>query len=182
MEWRKRYTTIKGTVAVREYEIWTNDNIDQSEIVVDEDVSGYQYTWEEDRDLDGNTMEGWVTVDYGPFGGLVSKYESGTFDFGFEETSKAQYGGKVIHLSMSWVPGVTVPGEENKFIIKYDGTEAYVGGFQTPLFWDYFTIQGDPPGSYLIMNKFYFVELVDTDGYVNGGFYVEYQYFTIPDE
>lgn len=176
------YITIKGTVANREYQIWTDDNIDQTEIFVDEDVSGYQYWWAQDRDCDGIVSEGLVEVDYGPFGGVIIKNEgTAASDFGFEETDKAQYGGKVIHMSMSWVPGVTVPGEENKFIIKYDGTEAYVGGFQTPLFWDSFTIQGDPPGPYLIMNKFYFVELVDADGNVDSGFYVEYQYFTIPD-
>jgi len=158
------------------------------------DGSKYTYTWEEDRDLNGVTMEGWVEVDYGPYydwmiahgypdadsDGLIERFESGDVPW-YTDPSPVYRTGKVVHLTMTWVPGVTVPGGENRFIIKYDGAGRYIGGYQTVLFWDYTTIQGDPPGPFLIMNKFYYVEFVDTSGFVTGGFYVEYQYMAIPE-
>jgi hypothetical protein len=142
---------------------------------------GYQYWWCQDRNRNGITGEGLVDVDYGPYGGIVQRNEgTSETDFGFEPGLLTREG-KVVHLEESWVTGVTVPGETNKFIIKYNGEDAYIGDYQTILFWDGVTQQGDPPGPYLIMNKFYYYEHVNEAGVVLDGFYVQYQYMSIPE-
>lgn len=153
------------------------------------DGSQYQYVWLQDRDLDGVYCEGIVEVDYGRysdyFGGApIYKTESCDYDadgsWGLIDNVKKEWTDKVVHLTTSWVPGVTVPGGENKYVVKdTDGDGIYEGGFSTVLFWDYVTIQGSPSGPYLIMNKFEEYYDMNDDG---NGYYIEYQYMHIPEE
>lgn len=85
---------------------------------------------------------------------------------------------KVIHLEEGWVSGVTVPGGTNHFVVKdIDGDGEYTGGHNTVLFWDPLTKNYD--GSYLFQQKFDYHHFVD-DEVVTNGYYMEYQYFTIP--
>ncbi len=86
---------------------------------------------------------------------------------------------KVIHLEESWVPGVTVPGGTNHFVVKdMDGDGEYTGGHNTVLFWDPLT--KNYGGGYLFQQKFEYHYFVDEAGKVTGGYYDEYQYFMIP--
>ena len=140
---------------------------------------GYYYIWELDRDLDGIYGEGTVTVDYGKYGGSLSKSEGpGEPDFDFDD-EPAYFTEKVIHLTETWVPGVSVPGEVNHFVVKdLDGDGEYVGGFNTVLFWPGLTKESG--GYYLFQQKFEYHIFTDTDGFVTDGYYIEYQYFMIP--
>lgn len=104
-----------------ETNLW--DGTDQGE--------GYYYRWCLDRDLDGIYGEDNVTVDYGKYGGLLTKNESCDNDFGFDNTPMV-FTDKVIHLTETWVPGVTVPGGRNNFVVKdTDGDGEYTGGFNS---------------------------------------------------
>lgn len=150
----------------------------------DGEDDGYQYWWGMDRNQNGVVGEGWVWVDYGRYGGMQQKWEgTGYVDFGCY-TGFDYFTDKVIHLEEYWVPGVTVPGGENKFVVKdNDGDGIYTGGYSTVLFWDGVTQQGDPPGPYNIQNKFlYTYDATGADGLVVGGEYWQMQYFMIPDE
>lgn len=140
--------------------------------------TGYYYKWCQDRDLDGIYAEGSVTVDYGKYGGLLSKNEgSCDNDFAFDDEGMV-FTDKVIHLEETWVPGVTVPGGSNHFVVKdTDGDGEYTGGFNTVLFWPGLTKESG--GDYLFKQKFdyhFFTE----EGTVIDGYYMEYQYFAIP--
>jgi len=142
--------------------------------------TGYYYRWRMDRDLDGMYGEGWVTVDYGKYGGLLSKFESGDDnDFAFDSTPMV-FTDKVICLTETWVPGVTVPGGENHFVVKdMDGDGEYTGGFNTVLFWPGLT--KETGGPYLFQQKFEYHFFVGATGMVTDGYYIEYQYFAIPE-
>ena len=108
---------------------------------------GYYYIWEQDRDLDGNYGEGDVTVKYGKYGTFIRSEGDGDPNFGFDDESMT-FTEKVIHLTETWVPGVSVLGGVDRFIVKdLDGNGEYVGGFNTVLFWDGVTIESG--GSYL---------------------------------
>jgi len=147
-------------------------------------VDGYQYWWGQDRNQNGIVGEGLVQVDYGRFGGWVEKDEgSGYVDFGCE-VGLDYYTDKVVHLTEGWVPGVTVPGEVNRFVVKdNNGDGIYEGGHNTVLFWDGLTQQGNPPGPYNIQNKFkYTIDATGDDGQVVGGYYWQMQYMMIPDD
>lgn len=151
-------------------------------------VAGYHYWWGVDRNLNGIPGDGWVEIDYGKYGGLQWKYEpcyehNCYTDFGCYP-GLMYFTDQVIHLEEYWVPGVTVPGGENKFVVKdNDGDGIYTGGYSTVLFWDGMTQQGDPPGPYNIQNKFlYTYDATGLDGLVVGGNYVQMQYMMIPDE
>ena len=145
----------------------------------DWDGTGYQYWWEMDRNLNGIYNEGWVTVDYGKYGGILSKNEgTAPVDFGYE-VGPVYRTEKVYQLEVTWVPGVSVPGGTNRFVIKdTDGDGIYEGGFTTPLFWPGLTITMG--GSYLMMQKFEHMEVTDDTGLVIHGEYLEKQYFKIP--
>jgi hypothetical protein len=140
--------------------------------------TGYYYKWAEDRDLDGIYGEGWVQADYGKYGGIVNKFESSDVNFYFDSEPMV-FTDKVIHLTETWVPGVTVPGGENHFVVKdMDGDGEYIGGFNTVLFWDGLTKNSDGP--YLFQQKFEYQYFTGTAGMVTDGYYIEYQYFNIP--
>ena len=145
----------------------------------DWDGTGYQYWWEQDRDLDGIYNEGWVTVNYGKYGGILQKYEGVTpSDFGYE-VGPVYRTEKVYQIEVTWVPGVSVPGGTNRFVIRdNDGDGIYEGGFTTPLFWPGLTITMG--GSYLMMQKFEHMEVTDDTGLVIHGEYLEKQYFKVP--
>lgn len=142
--------------------------------------TGYYYRWCMDRDLDGIYGEGInVTVDYGKYGGLLQKYESPCDDdFAFDSTQMI-FSSKVVPLTESWVPGVSVPGGVSRFVVKdTDGDGEYTGGFNTVLFWPGFTVESGGP--YLFQQKFDYHYFVDGAGTVTHGYYIEYQYFTMP--
>lgn len=141
--------------------------------------TGYYYRWCVDRDLDEIYGEGPVTVDYGKYGGLVSKYESSCDnDFDFVDTPMV-FNSKVIKMTESWVPGVSVPGGVSRYVIKdIDGDGEYTGGFNTVLFWPGLTKENGGP--YLMQQKFDYHFFTDDTGMVTHGYYMEYQYFTIP--
>ncbi len=152
------------------------------------DPDGYQYWWGVDRNLNGIPGEGLVEVDYGKYGGILSKtepcYEHFCYtDFGCY-VGLDNFIDKVIHLTEGWVPGVTVPGEVNRFVVKdNDGDGIYTGGHSTILFWDGMTLQGDPPGPYNIQNKFeYTFNATGDGGQVIGGNYLQMQYLMIPED
>lgn len=144
---------------------------------------GYQYLWGSDRNLDGDPNDGTVLVDYGRYGGLQERTESGWVDFGCY-VGLDYFTNRTIHLTETWVAGVTVPGGSNNFVVRdNDGDGIYTGGFTTTLFWDGFTQQGDPPGPYNIRNRFeYTFNATGADGLVVSGDYVQRQYLMIPDE
>ena len=141
--------------------------------------AGYYYRWCLDRDLDGVYGEGTVIVDYGKYGGLLSKWEGDCDnDFAFDSTSMV-FTDKVIQLEEYWVPGVSVPGGSNHFVVKdIDGDGEYTGGFNTVLFWPDLTKESG--GDYLFQQKFDYHFFTDAEGIVTHGYYIEYQYFTIP--
>lgn len=141
--------------------------------------TGYYYRWCMDRDLDGVYGEGSVTVDYGKYGGILTKQESACDNnFAFDATPM-MFTDKVIHLEETWVPGVTVPGGSNQFVVKdTDGDGEYTGGFNTVLFWPGLTKESG--GDYLFQQKFDYHFFTDAEGTVTHGYYMEYQYFTIP--
>ena len=145
----------------------------------DWDGTGYQYWWEQDRDLNGIYNEGLVEVDYGKYGGTLLKDEgSAPADFGYE-VGPVYRTKKVYQIEVTWVPGVSVPGGMNRFVIKdNDGDGTYEGGFTTPLFWPGLTVTMG--GSYLMMQKFEHIEVTDENGLVIHGEYLEKQYFKIP--
>ncbi|MBU1000281.1 hypothetical protein KKE78_02720 [Patescibacteria group bacterium] len=139
---------------------------------------GYYYTWRSDRDLDENYCEPSVTVNYGKFGGLLTKSEGCTDNFYWSD-EPIIFTDKVIHQEETWVPGVTVPGNINHFVLKdINGDGEYTGGFNTVLFWDPLT--KNYGGDYLFQQKFDYRYFVDEFGKVTHGNYMEYQYFTIP--
>lgn len=140
---------------------------------------GYYYRWCMDRDLDEIYGEGTVTVDYGKYGGMISKEEGACDnDFGFESNPMV-FTDKVINLEETWVPGVSVPGGSNHFVVKdIDGDGEYTGGFNTVLFWPGLTKESG--GYYLFQQKFDYHFSTDELGTVTDGYYIEYQYFTIP--
>lgn len=141
---------------------------------------GYYYQWCLDRDLNGSYAEGAVTVDYGKYGGVLSKDEGASCDndFDFDE-GLMTFTKKVINLEEGWVSGVTVPGGTNHFVVKdMDGDGEYTGGHNTVLFWDPLT--KNYGGDYLFQQKFDYHFFTDSDGKVTDGYYMEYQYFTIP--
>lgn len=159
--------------------VWINyRNIRVTWEIADCNGEGYQYWWEQDRDLDGLYSEGLVTVDYGKYGGTLTRDEgTSATDFGCE-VGLLYYDSKVINKEVTWVPGVNVPGGSNKFVIKdNDGDGWYEGGFTTPLFWPGLSI---PDGPYLFSQKFEYFDHVDETGKVTDGYYIEYQYFTMP--
>jgi len=145
----------------------------------DWDGTGYQYWWEQDRDLDGFYNEGMVTVNYGKYGGILSKNEgTAPTDFGYE-VGPVYRTEKVYQIEVTWVPGVSVPGGMNRFVISdNDGDGIYEGTFTTPLFWPEMTITMGGP--YLMMQKFEHTEVTDATGLVTHGEYLEKQYFKIP--
>ena len=157
----------------------------------------YHYVWLMDRDRDGSYCEGPVEVDYGRYydymiaagypdadnDGLIERSESCDYDadehWGLVDDVKKEWTDKVVHLTETWVPGVTVPGGENRFVVSdTDRDGIYEGGFSTVLFWDGMTLQGDPPGPFLIMNKFEYHFDMNDDG---NGYYMQYQYMHIPE-
>ena len=140
---------------------------------------GYYYRWCMDRDLDGVYGEGWVTVDYGKYGGPLQKYEgSCDKDFGFDSNPMV-FSSKVVPLTESWVPGVSVPGGVSRYVVKdTDGDGEYTGGFNTVLFWPGLTRESGGP--YLFQQKFDYHYFVDGTGTVTHGYYMEYQYFKMP--
>ncbi len=141
--------------------------------------AGYYYRWCLDRDLDGIYGEGGVTVDYGKYGGVLTKTEGACDNnFAFDSTSMI-FTKKVIQLEEYWVPGVTVPGGSNQFVVKdTDGDGEYTGGFNTVLFWPGLTKESGGP--YLFQQKFDYHFFTDAEGTVTHGYYIEYQYFNIP--
>lgn len=141
--------------------------------------TGYYYRWRMDRDLDGDYGEGWVDVDYGKYGGTLSKFESACDkDFGFDSTPMI-FNKKAITLTESWVPGVSVPGGVSRFVVTdTDGDGEYTGGFNTVLFWPGLTKESGGP--YLFKQKFDYHFITDSTGKVTEGYYMEYQYFKIP--
>lgn len=141
--------------------------------------TGYQYWWEQDRDLDGIYNEGWVTVNYGKYGGVQSRNEgTSAVDFGYE-VDPVYRTEKVYQIEETWVPGVSVPGGTSRFVIKdNDGDGIYEGGFSTALFWPGLTITMG--GSYVMMQKFEYTEVTNAIGLVTHGEYLEKQYFQVP--
>lgn len=141
--------------------------------------TGYYYRWCQDRDLDEIYGEGTVTVDYGKYGGSVLKSEGPCdVNFGYESEPMI-FTDKVIQMEEYWVPGVTVPGGSNHFVVKdIDGDGEYIGEFNTVLFWPGLTKESG--GLYLFQQKFEDHYLTDETGKVTSGYYMEYQYFTIP--
>lgn len=168
---------------------WINYGNIKVEWIWDESEGKYQYTWKQDRDLNGVYCEGMVEVDYGRYTDYfgvapIMRDESCEDDFdgahGFVDDTKNEWTDKVIHLTESWVPGVTVPGDVNRFVVKdNDGDGIYEGGFTTPLFWDDVTVQGDPAGPFLIKNTFEYHYDMNDDG---NGYYIQCQYMHIPEE
>lgn len=145
----------------------------------DWDGTGYQYWWEMDRNLNGIYNEGMVEVNYGKYGGILCRDEgTAPVDFGYE-TGLVLRTEKVYQIEVTWVPGVSVPGGTNRFVIRdNDGDGTYEGAFTTPLFWPGLTVTMG--GTYLMMQKFEHMEVTDNAGLVTHGEYVEKQYFKIP--
>lgn len=145
----------------------------------DWDETGYQYWWEQDRNLNGIYNEGLVTVNYGKYGGILLKNEgTAPTDFGYE-IGPIYRVEKVYQIQVSWVPGVSVPGGVNRFVIKdTDGDGIYEGGFTTPLFW--LGLTRTMGGSWLMMQKFEHMEETDDTGLVIHGEYLQKQYFKVP--
>lgn len=145
----------------------------------DWDGAGYQYWWEQDRNLNGEYNEGSVEVDYGKYGGKLWRHEGDEpTDFGYE-VGPVFRTKKVYQEEVSWVPGVSVPGGTNRFIISDNDRDGiYTGGFTTTLFWsEVTTTMGGP---YLMKNKFEHIEVTNENGLVTHGEYLQKQYMKIP--
>jgi hypothetical protein len=74
---------------------------------------GYRYTWAQDRNLNGIGCEGSVKVDYGRYGGIMTRSEGDTCaDFGITlgltgHTSIKGAAVKPLYEEMDWVPVMT---------------------------------------------------------------------------